>query len=222
MSAKSHQRSWFKRLFYSFLRVVSRLLTVALLEFRVSGREHFPVEGGGLILSTHQSVMDPVLVGLTCNRRMNYLARKTLFKNRFFSWLIRTLDAIEIDREGGGLMGLRETLIRLKRGELVLIFPEGTRTHNGTIGSLKPGFLAIARRANVPLIPVAIIGAYDVIPRGEKIPRRHPISVTIGKPILVPEIESSDDQALMSTLRDRLLDCESIARKINPVRCRGA
>ena len=165
MNASQHKRSLFKRSFYAFLRLLTRLLTVTWLDFRVTGREHFPETGGGLILSTHQSVMDPVLVGLTCNRRMNYLARKTLFKNRFFSWLIRTLDAIEIDREGGGLMGLRETLVRLKRGEMVLIFPEGTRTYDGAMGTLKPGFLAIARRAKVPLVPVAIVGAYDVIPR---------------------------------------------------------
>lgn len=165
--------------------------------------------------------MDPVLVGLTCNRRMNYLARKTLFRNPLFAWLIRTLDAIEIDREGGGLMGLRETLQRLKRGELVLIFPEGTRTSNGSMGSLKPGFIALARRSRVPLIPVAVVGAYDVIPRGNAFPARHPISVVIGPAILVDQVARHDDQALMELLRLRLIDCEREARRINVNRCRG-
>ncbi len=168
------KRSWQQRLGYDLFRIVSQWVSVTLLDMRSLGRHHVPSNGGGLLLSSHQSHFDPVLVGLNCNRRLNYLARKTLFKNRLFAGIIRFLDAIEIDREGGGFGGLRETIARLGRGELVLLFPEGTRSADGNIAELKSGFLVVAKRANVPLIPVAVVGAFDVLPRGTTLPRPIP------------------------------------------------
>ncbi len=185
-----------------------------LFRFRSEGRHYLPTDGGGLILSTHQSNFDPVLVGLTSPRRLNYLARKTLFRSKIFGTLIRFLDAIEIDREGGGLQGLRETISRLKHGELVLIFPEGTRTVNGEIGELKTGFLAIARRSAVPLIPCAITGAFEVLPRGTKLPAFRPIAVVYGPPIRSEEFLDRSDDELLAMVRDRLYACADRAKKL--------
>ena len=136
------QRSLPQRLWYDALRVICRLTGILVFRIRCRGREFVPRDGGGLVLSNHQSHLDPVLVGLATDRRLNYLARDTLFKFAPFRWLINSLDAIPLDREGLGLGGLKETLKRLKRGELVLIFPEGTRTRDGEVGTLKPGFCA--------------------------------------------------------------------------------
>src|SRR5690242_18294289 len=119
------QRSLPKRLWYDFLRVVCRLVGIVAFSIRVRGRQHVPPDGGALVMSNHQSHLDPVLVGLASDRRLNYLARQTLFGFAPFRWLISSLDAIPLDREGLGLNGLKETLKRLKRGEMVLIFPEG-------------------------------------------------------------------------------------------------
>ncbi|HZN33292.1 MAG TPA: lysophospholipid acyltransferase family protein, partial [Pirellulaceae bacterium] len=127
----SRPRTWFQRAGYEVLRVLAQLVAVWVFGLRVAGRENWPAEGGGLVCANHQSIFDPPLVGMTCPRRMNYLARDTLFRVPGLKQLIAFLDAIPIDREGGGLAGLKETLRRLKAGELVLIFPEGTRTHDG-------------------------------------------------------------------------------------------
>ncbi|MGH7138284.1 MAG: lysophospholipid acyltransferase family protein, partial [Pirellulales bacterium] len=105
-----------KRLWYGFLQFVCRLLATVFFQISVGGREHVPRAGGVLVLSNHQSHFDPVLVGLACDRRLNYLARETLFGFAPFRWLINSLDAIPIDREGLGLTGLKETLRRLKQG----------------------------------------------------------------------------------------------------------
>jgi 1-acyl-sn-glycerol-3-phosphate acyltransferase len=193
-----------RRLFYRFLRISSRMIASVGFGFRMEGRHHLEIEGAGLLLSTHQSMLDPVLIGMIANRRLNYLARKTLFKNVIFGFLIRVLDAIEIDRDKGGLAGLREMLARLKKGELVLLFPEGTRTLDGNVGDLKPGFIPIARRTKVPLIPIAIVGAYDCLPRGAKLPTRKPIAVVVGEPLASETYESMSDEALLSNLLDRL------------------
>ncbi len=193
-----------RRLFYRWLRFSSRMVASLLFSFRSEGGHHFDFEGGAMVLSTHQSMMDPVLVGIVSNQRLCYLARKTLFKNAVFGFLIRVLDAIEIDRDRGGLSGLKEMLRRLKQGEKVLMFPEGTRTTNGTIGELKPGFIPIARRSEVPLLPVAIVGAYDCLPRGSKLPIRRPIAVVVGAPICSEEYSGLSDEDLLKELRRRI------------------
>ena len=82
------------------LRVLARLVSVWVFGLRVAGRENWPAEGGGLVCANHQSMFDPPLVGLTCSRRMNYLARDTLFRVPGLKQLIAFLDAIPIDREG--------------------------------------------------------------------------------------------------------------------------
>lgn len=157
-----------------------------------------------MLLSTHQSLLDPILVGLVSNRRLNYLARKTLFQNAALGTLISLLDAIEIDRERGGLAGLREMLKRLQRGELVLMFPEGTRTPDGEIAVLKPGFIPVARRSQVPLMPIAIVGAYDCLPKGSRFPIRRPLAVVFGEPIPSSIYLPMSDAEILETLGSRL------------------
>ncbi len=205
------QRSLAKRLWYDFLHVACRLAGVLVFGIRCRGREHVPATGGGLVLSNHQSHLDPVLAGLAADRRLNYLARQTLFRFAPFRWLIDSLDAIPLDREGLGLAGLKETLKRLKRGELVLIFPEGTRTRDGAVGPLKPGFCALARRARVPLVLLGIDGAYDSWPRSSPLPMPAAIHIQFG-PILTPaEIEKLDDDGLMAEVDRRIRECHCAA-----------
>jgi 1-acyl-sn-glycerol-3-phosphate acyltransferase len=206
------QHSLAKRLWYDGLQVICRVLAVVLFAIRCEGREHVPRRGGVLVLSNHQSHLDPVLVGVACDRRLNYLARQTLFRFKPFVWLINSLDAIPIDREGLGMSGLKETLRRLKREELVLMFPEGTRTRDGEVAPLKPGFCALARRAKAPLLPVGIDGAFAAWPRWRLLPRRSVIQVQIGPPILPSEIDRLDDEQLISEVQHRLEACHAAAR----------
>lgn len=206
-------RSLPKRLWYGFLHIMCRLLATVLLQIRVSGRGQVPRTGGVLVLSNHQSHLDPVLIGLACDRRLNYLARQTLFRFTPFRWLIQSLDAIPIDREGLGLAGLKETLRRLKRGEMVLIFPEGTRTRDGEVATLKPGFSALAGRAGVPLVPVAIAGAYDAWPRRRLLPWPSTIHIRFGAPILPDELAQLDERALVAEVAHRIQACHARARR---------
>jgi 1-acyl-sn-glycerol-3-phosphate acyltransferase len=203
-----------QRFGYDALRVLCRMLAVWLYGLRVEGREHWPPAGGGLVCANHQSMFDPPLVGLTCPRRMNYLARETLFDIPVLKHVIAFLDAIPIDREGGGLAGLKETLRRLKAGELVLIFPEGTRTHDGEVAPLKPGFIAVARRSRVPLIPVGIDGAYQAWPRQARLPALGRLAVVIGEPLPPDHIATLSDDELLAALEQRILTCHARAREL--------
>jgi 1-acyl-sn-glycerol-3-phosphate acyltransferase len=214
------QRSLPNRLWQAFLKFSCRVLSVIALNIRCFGREKVPLAGGGLVLSNHQSNFDPVLVGLACERRLNYVARTTLFRSPIFRLMVATLDAIPIDREGGGLGGLKETLKRIKRGEMVLLFPEGTRTPDGEVHAIKPGFCAIARRANVPLIPVALDGAFDVWPRQHRFPRPAVVHVHWGDPIGPAEIEKLTDAELVAEVERRIRACHAAART-SRMRSRG-
>jgi 1-acyl-sn-glycerol-3-phosphate acyltransferase len=208
------QRSLPKRIWYDFLRIVCRLAGTIAFGIRVRGRELVPSAGGALVMSNHQSHLDPVLIGLASDRRLNYLARQTLFRFAPFRWLINSLDAIPLDREGLGLSGLKETLSRLKRGELVLIFPEGTRTRDGEVGAFKPGFCALARRANVPLLPVAIDGAFDSWPRTRPLPTPAIIHIQFGPPLTAEEITRFDDDGLVAEMHRRISACHAEACRL--------
>jgi 1-acyl-sn-glycerol-3-phosphate acyltransferase len=207
------ERSFAKRAWYNVLHQLCRLLGVIVFRVRCQGRHWVPRRGGVLVLSNHQSHLDPVLVGLACDRRLNYLARETLFGFAPFRWLIHSLDAIAIDREGLGLSGLRETLRRTKRGEMVLVFPEGTRTADGNMGPLRPGFCAVAKRANVALLPVAIDGAFVAWPRWRLLPRPAAIRVQFGPPIEPQDVARLDEQQLVDEVSRRIQACLDQARR---------
>ena len=213
-SSSAHRRTLAHRVGYDVLRVIARLVAVWAFGLRVQGREHWPAAGGGLVCANHQSSFDPPLIGLTCPRRMNYVARDTLFRIPLLKQVMMSLGAIPIDREGGGLAGLKETLRRLKAGELVLIFPEGTRTRDGEVAPLKPGFIAVARRSRVPLVPVAVDGAFQAWPRTARLPRLARIAVIIGEPISPEFVAESTDEDLLAELEQRILTCHSLAREL--------
>lgn len=206
------RRPLYKRSGYNFLQMLCRLTAILLLRVRGIDRENVPVQGGALVCSNHQSFFDPVLVGVVFNRRLNYLARKSLFRFAPFRWLIEFLDAIPIERDGFGIGGIKETLKRLKAGEMVLIFPEGTRTRDGSISALKPGFISLARRSKTPLLPVAMDGAYDAWPRNAKLPRPSKVVVCVGEPIDQEQIQQLDDDQLIQELDRRIHGCYAKAK----------
>jgi 1-acyl-sn-glycerol-3-phosphate acyltransferase len=217
------QRSFSKRLWYDFLRVVFRIVGVVVFQVRIAGRNNIPAADGALIVSNHQSHLDPILVGLCFNGRLNYVARDSLFGFAPFRWLIYSLDAIPIDREGMGLNGIKESLRRLKAGEMLLIFPEGTRTPDGNVGCLKPGFLALARRAKVPLLPVAMDGAFVAWPKRNWLPKPAVIHICVGAVISAEEMARLSDEDVMAKVEESIRSCHSRARssRLHSIGCQN-
>lgn len=203
-----------KRYWYYVLRVFVRLTGVSLFRARIFGAERVPREGAVLLLSNHQSHLDPLLVGMSCNRRLSYLARQTLFEIEPLGLLIRSLDAIPIDREGSGLGGLKETMRRLKRGEVVGLFPEGTRTPDGEVKRLKPGFCTLARRCKVTLVPLAIEGAFQSWPKGTPLPTPHPVTIVFGQPIPPEQVAATwTDAELVELIESGIRRCHQQAKE---------
>jgi 1-acyl-sn-glycerol-3-phosphate acyltransferase len=205
--------SLLNRLWYQLCRRTLKLVAVLVYRVHFSGRENIPASGGVLVVSNHQSHFDPPLVGIGCRRQMNYVARETLFHSRVFGWLLRSVGSIPIDRDGLGLSGIKESLKRLKRGEMVLIFPEGTRTSDGEIAPFRPGFTALAARSNAAILPVAVEGAFQVWPRTKKFPGFGKIRVHYGQPIPHSEIAGRDEREVLAEVERRVRECQAVLRQ---------
>jgi 1-acyl-sn-glycerol-3-phosphate acyltransferase len=210
-------RPWYARLWYEMVRRALRLLAFPLYRIRVSGLENLPQSGGALLLANHQSHLDPPLIGMMIPRPISYVARETLFRNRAFGAFMRSVGAFPLDREGTGIGGLKETLRRLRRGEIVLLFPEGTRSRDGELQPLKPGFSALAQRADVPIVVLGIDGTYAALPRDAKLPRPARLALRFAPPISPAAARQLDDRALVAEVERQLRDCHAEAR-----RARGA
>lgn len=155
---------------------------------KIEGRENVP-DGGCLIVSNHVSFMDPTTVGWAVAREIFYLGRKTLFKPPFWSWFLPICNVLPIDRDGNDVSGLRRIIRMLKDGHAVLLFPEGTRSKDGTLQPAEPGAGLVALKAGVPILPCRVFGTYESLSRHTKRLTFHPIRVVIGKPYTptVPE-----------------------------------
>jgi len=172
---------------YGILRPISLVLFRIFFDFRSSGSENVPREGGAVLASNHQSFLDPVLLGLGLSRRIGFVARTTLFRNPLFGRLIRSLGALSIDREAADIGTMRAISKLLREGHLLVMFPEGTRTRDGSIGRCKAGAALSARAGGVPVVPVAIHGSFEAWPRHRKLPRPfHPIRIRYGEPVRYP------------------------------------
>ncbi|NLX95279.1 MAG: 1-acyl-sn-glycerol-3-phosphate acyltransferase [Rhodopirellula sp.] len=186
-----------QRVWYDTARATVRLAFTLAFRLRYTGLANVPRQGAALVVSNHQSHLDPPLIGAGYPRRMNFLARDTLYRSPLFARLIRSLNAIPLDREGGGMAGMKETLRRLKRGEAILVFPEGTRCWDGDIHPFKPGFATLAKRAGAAIVPATIEGAFQSWPRTRNYPLPGTIHVHFNPPILSQEIrELSEDEVV--------------------------
>jgi 1-acyl-sn-glycerol-3-phosphate acyltransferase len=192
------ERPLLSRVWYEGWRKVVLAVGGVLFRLRYSGQENVPLEGPVILAANHQSYLDPPLIGAGCPRRINYLARIGLFRFAPFAWLIRSFDAIPIDQESGGLAGLKETLRRLKRGEAVLLFPEGSRSPDGQIQPFEPGFTALAYRSRAAIVPTAIEGAFDAWPRYRRFPRPGVVHVHFGAPVLPQDYARCDERELVA------------------------
>ena len=162
-------------------------------KFRVFGLENIPKSGGVLLASNHQSFLDPVLVAMVLSREMHFMARRTLFQNPVLRAIIVSYNAFAIERDTADVKGVKIAIARLEAGNILLVFPEGTRTGDGSVGRMKPGIGVLAERAAVPIVPVHIEGAHRVLPKGALVPRFGRISLVFGKPMIPGKDEIAGD-----------------------------
>lgn len=169
--------------FYRFAMLVMRVIMPMCYKIRAEGTEMLPREGGYLFVSNHRSNADPILIGIqNKHTQFCFLAKQELFSAGLVGWLLRKLGGVAVDRGTGDVSALEEIACRLKNGENALIFPEGTRSKDGTLGHFKTGAALIAAQTGVPVVPVAI--DFE-----GKLHFRSRITVRYGTPFAIPQTD---------------------------------
>lgn len=203
-------------IWYKFCRMCLRMHMTVTYFGRVYNRKYVPDDGPVILVSNHQSFLDPVIVGYGLDREVNYMARDSLFRNPVFGWFIRSVNAFPIRRGEADMRAIKETFRRLKDGKVVLMFPEATRTSNGKITPFKPGLALLAQKAQAAVVPVVIDGAFEAWPRTSPIPKPFsPVSVSFGKPFLPAEFQNYDPEEFSNIIYVRLLEMQKELRTHN-------
>lgn len=174
--------------FYTLARSTVRQL-FETMGLEIIGARNVPRTGSFLLASNHVSFLDPPLGGVTCPRRLHFFARKSLFRTRFGDRLLSSLNSLPIDRDGDSDIGaFRRVFGLLKTNDALLVFPEGTRSADGTLLPAKRGVGMIACRMQVPVVPLRLEGTYKMLPRHSAFPRPGTgLTAIFGKP-LPPEL----------------------------------
>lgn len=206
MAKKKAKMRW-----YRFARVLCRIFCKLFFRMHVCGSENVPDEGAFVLVSNHQSYLDPIFCGVPLERTLYFLARDSLWKNRFFGRLISSVNTIPVNLGKTDLSAVRKVISKLKEGWGVCLFPEGTRTSDGTIMSFKPGFGFLCRRGSAVVVPVMIDGAFESWPRHKKIFSPGPIEVCYGRAISAGEVANMSDEELaeLVTVTLRRMQTES-------------
>jgi 1-acyl-sn-glycerol-3-phosphate acyltransferase len=175
--------------------------------------DNVPKKGGFILLCNHQCWLDPMFVVVPVNRQCVFAARDSLFRVPFVGWIFKVYNCIPIKRNHADITAIRECIERLKKNCGLVLYPEGTRTRDGKIANLKPGFTLLAKKANVPIIPVVIDGAFECWPRTKALPSLDgTIYVRYGKPIDPEKIAEESDKQFMSELTEKMRQMQTELR----------
>jgi len=144
------------------------------------------------LASNHVSNLDPMILGISTGRRLNYMAKDSLFKGKFLGFVLPRLGAFPIKRNSADIGALKECFRRIREGGPLLLFPEGTRHGTAEDKKALAGVGFLAQKAGVPVVPVFIEGSQKALPPGAKFFRRSTIRVFYGKPLVFKDKMDND------------------------------
>ena len=186
-------------MFYRTIRFICWILGHIIYRFEVTGRENVPKEGAFLLCSNHIHAFDPIVVGIFIKREPKFMAKKELFRKRFFGWFLRNFGAFPIDREAtADLTAYRTTMDTLKSGNGLIIFSQGTRMKE--FENAKSGVAVFALKTGAPIIPTGIRATYKPFSK---------IHIHYGEPISMDEyaderVRTELVEKIMATVTERV------------------
>ena len=185
---------------------LSRLAGRLFFRFRVIHRERMIQSGPVILAMNHQSYLDPPLAGTTCDRAIYFLARRTLLDLPLLGWVLPKLNVIPVNQEGVDRSAIKAVIRVLQAGNGVLVFPEGSRTFDGTLQPGEPGMGLMIAKTLAPVVPMRIFGAREALPRSGGRLRFVPITVVIGEPIFFSAADiQPGGKNLYARLSDRVM-----------------
>ncbi len=182
------------------------LQPIFLVYFRMQriGMEHIPKDGALIIAANHRSFMDPWVIGMMLRRPIYYVAKAELFHQRAIAWLLSSLGAFPVDRGNGDRDAMDAARRILERGDVVVIFPEGTRTRPGALGAPKRGVGRLALETGAAVVPIALIGT-EAVRNGWRI-RPHKVRIRAGRPLRFPHVDEPSP-TLARAVTERIWPC---------------
>lgn len=201
-------------MFYYVLKyVLLGPLLRLLFRPRIEGLDHVPASGAAIIAGNHLSSADHFLMPAVLRRRITFLAKAEYFtgpgiKGRLTAFFFRSAGQIPVDRSGkeAGRAAIREGLGVLGKDELLGIYPEGTRSHDGRLYKGKVGVAVMALRAGAPVVPCAMIGTFEAQPPGRKIPKLHPVVIRFGEPLDFSRYAGMEgEKAVLRAITDEIM-----------------
>jgi 1-acyl-sn-glycerol-3-phosphate acyltransferase len=186
---------------------LSRLVGRLFFRLHVVHRERMLQSGPVILAMNHQSYLDPPLAGTTCDRAVYFLARRTLLDVPLLGWFLPKLNVIPVNQEGIDRSALKALIRVLKAGNAALVFPEGSRTVDGSLQPGEPGLGLVIAKTLAPVVPMRIFGAHEALPRGGGGLHFVPITIVIGKPIVFTVADlNPPGKDLYKRLSQRVMD----------------
>ncbi|MFW5737033.1 MAG: lysophospholipid acyltransferase family protein [Halanaerobium sp.] len=161
-----------KNFIYQSIRLLLLAIFKIFFRIKVNGKENLPDQGGVIVMSNHISAFDPPLLAAVFSRPVRFMAKKELFENPLLRFVLFLADAFPVDRSRNDITAVKKSLNLLKEGEVLGLFPEGTRNPEGKLGNPKSGSVMLAVKSGVPILPVGIKNIKD---QGR-------ITINIGQP----------------------------------------
>ena len=175
-------------------------------DFRVVGAEHLRQPGAALIAANHVSFLDPPFIGQAFDEPLFFFARKTLFDHPLAGRLLRSWQAIPIDRDKPDASSLKATIRLLKSGKKVLMFPEGTRSPDGRPRDAEAGVGLFLAKSGAPVLPVRIYGTFEAYPKGAKFLRPAQVTLVVGEPYQPDLTADRAGRDLYQSLADEVME----------------
>jgi len=214
------------------MRFMTRTFLVGL--FKVEGLENVPRQGPLVVCANHFATLDPPMVPAFLPRADTWnMAKSEYFRKPLMRWIFTRYHAFPVVRHSADRAALRRAFDLLKAGEVLIIYPEGTRVESGELATPEPGAGFIAQKAGCPVLPVALTGTRECLPKGARWPRRVPVTLRFGEPFLLPQRrpkgerishEEASDAIMLAIAellpvenRGRYRDVESWRRKLEGV-----
>jgi len=186
-------------MFYEVLRVILIIYFRVFHSLEITGKEHIPADGPVILCANHSSYFDSMLVGLCTGRKVRFIIYDVFYHHRLLGPFIRAMNSIPVRADGINKEALKKSLAILKGGGVIGIFPEGRLTRTGLIGPAELGAALLAALSNTPIVPITIIGAFSVYPKGKKLPRpAGKIVVKVHPPVTVEPLRRREKGYLQS------------------------